>query len=106
MARIDALTQSLILAGDLPMTLIAHYFADIEWDPQEREPTYIIHLGFIEVFIAGKKVVDLEGKEIPDAMGKMVMKAIPEIPRHELMDALDDEAEVSVFAREHAAGQV
>ncbi len=105
MARIENLSVTVLIPGPLPIRLLAHYDAIV--DGADGEIEVKIDMGYIEFFLCDKHMADLEGRgEVPEAMRKMVMDAIPEIPRESLVEALREESDWSAHEREHAAGRV
>lgn len=101
MARIDDLTHILDLSGPLPVLAKVHYWAEVDGLDDVG-----IMLGFIEIYIDGKHVGDLEGAQIPESLAEKAMGAIPSPSIEDRVWALAQEEDQAQFEREHAVGRL
>lgn len=94
-------TQTLDIPGEFPLHFDAHY--DLEITGHHGEASYKISLGYVEWTLAGKRMPDMEGSEIPVPVKEKILAAIT-VSQEEMEDALNEAEEQSRFEREHAVG--
>ena len=93
--------QTLDIPGILPMRFAAHYDVQVEGDRLEH--WYRIDLGYVEWTLAGKKMDDMEGKEIPDEVKTRILGAIT-VSEADVAAALQEYEDNAAHVREHAVG--